>query len=230
MSSPDNFSFRYDFGILASQYDGWYQTREGRTFDLLEKQAFHAFIGSVRSRGNLLDVGCGTGWWSYFFSHLGFSITGVDISPEMVAAARAKNIPSATFQVADAHKLPFADNSFTASAAIASLEFVKKPQTVVKEMACCTRSPGGTIYLGFLNASSKINQKRMAKKGSPYEKARFFTIKEIIKTFSPIGKVQTAVCAFPLAVMLGKSGLWIDWIGTRLKFNHGAFIAVRIDL
>lgn len=230
MNTPDKSASRYNFGTLASRYDGWYQTREGRTFDFLEKQAFITWIGSVRSRGNLLDVGCGTGWWSYFFNHLGFSVTGVDISPEMVAAAREKNIPSATFQVADAHKLPFADNSFTASAAIASLEFVKKPQAVVKEMARCTRSPGGTIYLGFLNASSKINQKRMGIKGSPYEKARFFTIKEINKMFSPIGKVQTAVCAFPFAVMLGKSGLLVDRIGTRLKFKHGAFIAVRIDL
>ena len=230
MNSPDKSSSRYDFGILASQYDCWYQTREGRTFDLLEKQAFLALIGSDRSRGNLLDVGCGTGWWSCFFSNLGFSVTGVDISKEMVAAARAKNIPSATFQVADAHNLPFADNSFNASAAIATIEFVQKPQTVVQEMARCTRSPGGTIYLGFLNASSRINRKRMRKKDSPYEKARFFSIKEIIKTFSSLGKVQTAVCAFPFAVMLGKSGLWIDRIGTRLKFKHGAFIAVRIDL
>ncbi len=230
MHSSNKFSSRYDFGVLANRYDRWYKTREGGIYDLFEKQAILSLVGSEPSKGNLLEVGCGTGWWSCFFSQLGYTVTGVDLSPEMVAIAQSKHIPAASFQVTDAHDLPFVDNSFAASAAIAAIEFMKDAETVVKEMVRCTQRPGGTIYLGLLNASSKINRQRAEKKGSLYEKARFFNLEEITRLLSPLGKVHLAVCAFPFAVMLGKGGLWIDRIGTHLKFKNGAFIAVRIDL
>lgn len=85
----------------------------------------------------------------------------------------------------DAHNLPFVDNSFAASAAIASIEFMKEAETVVKEMIRCTRKPGGRIYFGFLNASSRINRKRAEKKGILYEKARFLKIGELFGMLSP---------------------------------------------
>ena len=187
-------------------------------------------IGTVPPGRKLLEIGCGTGWWSSFFSRLGFCVTGVDISPEMVDAARAKNIPAATFQEVDAHELPFADNTFSASVAIASLEFMREAPKVIQEMVRCTKSPGGTIYLGFLNPAAKINQKRRNKRGSLYAKARFFTLKEIGEAWSRHGKVRSVVCAFPFPVMLGAKGIWLDRLETQLKFKHGAFIAVRVDL
>lgn len=230
MFAGDILSSRHDFGILAGQYDRWYQTGEGKAYDLLEKRAFLDLIGTIQPGQSLLEVGCGTGWWSSFFSRLGFSVTGVDISREMLDAARAKNIPAATFQEADAHELPFADDTFAASAAITSLEFMTEAPKVIHEMARCTRSPGGTIYLGFLNPIAEINRKRRMKKDSFYAKARFFTIEEIEQIFSNYGKVQTVVCAFPMPVKLGPKGIWMDRLETRLKFKHGAFIATRVDL
>jgi ubiquinone/menaquinone biosynthesis C-methylase UbiE len=230
MPSENSLSSRHDFGISASRYDLWYQTREGKVFDLFEKQAFLKLMGTVLPGNNLLEVGCGTGWWSSFFSQKGFSVTGVDISPEMIAVAREKNIASATFQVADAHNLPFADNFFPTSAAITSLEFMGEALKVVEEMIRCTQRPGGTIYLGFLNPLAKINIKRRKKKNSFYAKARFFTIEEIHRTFSRFGEVQTTVCAFPIPVKLGPRGIWLDRLETKIGFKHGAFIATRVDL
>lgn len=231
MNGSDKSSSRQDFGILADRYDRWYETKEGRTYDQLEKQAFLSLIDPQQPKGNLLEVGCGTGWWSSFFSQLGFSVTGVDLFPEMVAAAQAKDIPTATFEVADAHDLPFADKSFAASAAIAAIEFMKEAETVIEEMVRCTQRPGGMVYIGFLNASAKINRHRAKRQSTLYEKARFFSIEEIFTMFSRFGKVHAVVCGFPFAVMLGGPiGRWIDRLGALLKLKNGAFIAVRIDL
>lgn len=230
MYSGDVLSSRHDFGGLADRYDCWYQTGKGKVYDLIEKQTFLDLIGTVPPGKELLEIGCGTGWWSSFFSRLGFSVTGVDISSEMVDAARVKNIPAATFQEVDAHELPFADNSFSASAAITSLEFMREPPKVMQEMVRCTKSPGGIIYLGLLNPIAKINRKRRNKSDSLYAKARFFTLKEIEEAWSRHGMVQSVVCAFPFPVMLGVNGIWLDRLETRLRFKHGAFVAVRVDL
>jgi SAM-dependent methyltransferase len=39
-------------------------------------------------RAQVLDIGCGPGWLSEFLARCGYSVTGVDISPDMVEIAR----------------------------------------------------------------------------------------------------------------------------------------------
>lgn len=38
----------------------------------------------------LLDIGCGTGWTSYFLARRGYTVTGIDIAPEMIHCAQEK--------------------------------------------------------------------------------------------------------------------------------------------
>jgi SAM-dependent methyltransferase len=53
-----------------------------------------------QSAGRVLDIGCGTGDYCGRFASEGFEATGVDVDPEMVAAAE-RRYPGATFRVAD---------------------------------------------------------------------------------------------------------------------------------
>lgn len=55
--------------------------------------------------GRVLDLGCGTGWTSLFLARAGYAVTGVDISPEAIAAAREtadhEQLTAAEFVVGD---------------------------------------------------------------------------------------------------------------------------------
>ena len=41
-------------------------------------------------RAEVLDVGCGPGWLSELLARCGYSVTGIDISPDMVEIARER--------------------------------------------------------------------------------------------------------------------------------------------
>jgi 2-polyprenyl-3-methyl-5-hydroxy-6-metoxy-1,4-benzoquinol methylase len=89
MTSPSRS--RFDFGALASLYDTWYATDEGRRHDAAQKHAVLALLPTPATGGQcLLDVGCGTGHWSLFFAQQGYEVTGVDICPEMIVEAQAR--------------------------------------------------------------------------------------------------------------------------------------------
>jgi len=176
-------------------------------------------------------VGCGTGHWSAFFGARGFGVTGVDIAPEMVAVARRKAIARAAFRVADAHALPFDDEEFDVTAAITVLEFIRDGEAVVREMARCTRRPGGAVIVGALNALAPINRRRKADAEAPYAGARFFTPGEIGALLAPCGRTDVRVCAFaPAASALAALAFLVEPAAAALRLRMGAFIVGRAVL
>jgi SAM-dependent methyltransferase len=73
----------------AGQYDRFYANKDySKECDLIE-QAFKNFgTGKIRS---LLDFGCGAGNHALCLAKRGYQITGVDLSPSMLAAAGEKS-------------------------------------------------------------------------------------------------------------------------------------------
>jgi len=221
---------QFDFNPVAGLYDGWYESREGRRFDLLEKRAVESILKGISARGRLLEVGSGTGWWSRFFARRGFTVTGVDVSPQMVRVARNKGIPGAVFQEGDAHNLACENGEFDVAAAITVLEFTGEPQRVLREMVRCTRM-GGMLVLGVLNAESPLNRARSRETASPYAAARFFSAIELRRLLSPLGRVRIIPCAFALSVKLPPPfGGWLDGLLARLGQRGGAFLAAEVIL
>jgi len=221
---------RFDFDPFAAEYDSWYETAEGKLFDILEKKALRRIMGKAQREGSLLEVGAGTGWWSRFFSDSGLDVTGIDISPQMVDIAQSKNIPNASFKLADAHELPFADGSFSFAAAITSIEFARDPERVLGEMVRCTKKPG-TLFLGVLNERAPINRKRRKLAGGPFATARFFTPDDIHALLTPYGKTTIKLCAFPLSLKLpAPFAGTADDIQAFMRKTSGAFIAGKVEL
>jgi len=87
----------------------------------------------------LLDVGCGSGWLADHFN----DYTGIDGSPEAVAAAAAKGRSILHADVDE--PLPFPDESFDGVVLKDLLEHVADPVAVVRESRRVLRS-GGRVF------------------------------------------------------------------------------------
>ena len=94
-----------------------------------------------------VDVGCGTGALASTLLQTAAParVRGYDLSPEHVAAARARvPDPRAEFAEADATTLPDAAHAFDAAVSGLVLNFVPEPARAVAEMRRVVR-PGGTV-------------------------------------------------------------------------------------
>src|SRR5215213_3665320 len=94
-----------------------------------------------------LDVGCGGGVLAHMVLELTSPGTVVGIDPEVAQIAQASRGPAAgraSFRVADACNLPFAEASFDIAAAGLVLNFIAERSQAVAEMRRVTRA-GGSV-------------------------------------------------------------------------------------
>ena len=79
----------------------------------------------------ILDLGCGDGRLTERLAAGGASMVGVDLSAEMVSAARARGVEAF---VASAEALPFADGAFAAVFSNAVLHWVRDHDAMLREV------------------------------------------------------------------------------------------------
>ena len=83
---------------------------------------------------DLLDVGCGTGYFIDMFSNeRKANYIGLDLSEEMINVSQEKKIENAKFIVGYADKLPFEDNSFDVVTCIQSFHHYPETQGAMRE-------------------------------------------------------------------------------------------------
>lgn len=95
--------------------------------------------------GTALDAACGTGRHAGHLAALGHTVIGVDISPEMLAVARAK-IPGAEFREGDLHQLPVPDQHADVVVCALALTHVPELAPVLAEFVRVLR-PGGHLVI-----------------------------------------------------------------------------------
>ncbi len=129
----------YNFDTIARTYD-----RLNRLMTLgLDRCWRKRALRGVQ--GNVLDVACGTGDMAVSLVERGCTVTGIDLSEEMLAIARQK-APMVTFMIADAEHLPFPDASFDAvTCAFGVRNFVHLEQGL-NEMLRVLK-PGGQLVI-----------------------------------------------------------------------------------
>lgn len=221
----------FDFDRIADRYDQWYHSVRGKVYDRIEKKAISNLLAGVPEGGRLLEVGCGTGHWSRYFSSKGFKVTGIDVSEKMIQIVREKHIPNSLFEVADGRNLPFEDGSFDVAAAITVLEFSADPQRIISEMVRCVKKDKGVLIIGVLNALNEYHQKRKNNPDSVYSSSHLFSPQQLQNLLRSYGVPRTQIAGFvpPKDWLLGISPLW-EYAGRLLCPSKGAFIASRVDL
>jgi ubiquinone/menaquinone biosynthesis C-methylase UbiE len=101
---------------------------------------------------NVLDLGCGTGNVMMRLTQLGLCITGVDVSPEMLAVARRKIPPGAAARFVQTGAVELIDHfpagSFdTIVSILVFSELSDAEQRVVLRQCRCLLHPGGRLIL-----------------------------------------------------------------------------------
>ena len=112
------------------------------------RAALTAFAEDIRDLGPVLDVGCGPGTVTAFLADLGIDVSGVDLSPRMVAHAR-RRYPGLRFDVASATELHRRDASL--GGVLGWWSLFNLPRDVLPGvLASFARAlvPGGQVLLG----------------------------------------------------------------------------------
>jgi ubiquinone/menaquinone biosynthesis C-methylase UbiE len=129
--------------------------RFARTADLVaERQDAGAaeleeqVLAFVQPRGDerALDSGTGAGALALALANHVAEVVGVDVEPELLARARERAPANATFEEADATRLPFPDACFDLAGTLRTLHHVHRPEVAIAELVRVTR-PGGRLIV-----------------------------------------------------------------------------------
>ncbi len=139
----------YDFDEIARDYDRMNHLMTAGLDRCWRKRAVQGLHGKV------LDVACGTGDMVVELLRQGCSVTGVDLSKEMMAIAKRK-APQAEYRLADAEHLPFGDASFDAvTCAFGVRNFVHLEQGL-HEMLRVLKPGGRMVILELATPDSSL--------------------------------------------------------------------------
>jgi ubiquinone/menaquinone biosynthesis C-methylase UbiE len=116
------------------------------------------------SDDRVLDVGCGIG--SIEQRLPGYDIVGIDMSEEMVQAARSR--VGRQFIVGDGRTLPITTDSVNAVFFVATLEFIREVETVLSE-AVRVLEPDGVMAALILNTRSTYVRSNLERDGSYFQ-------------------------------------------------------------
>lgn len=116
-------------------------------------------------KASVLDVGCGTGSLSLILARLGYTVTGIDISPQMLAQAqvKAKTAGQAiAFSLMDAASPHFAPQSFDVLVCRHVLWALSDPPQVLKNWVNLLTSLGRLILIeGYWDTGVGLPAKKL---------------------------------------------------------------------
>ncbi len=114
MPTQDSATLRFvaprpAYNMAAASYDGW----DWQTFwRLNEVPLLLEAIGRLTNVRSILDVGIGTGYLAKCLSDLGYDVTGIDVSENMLAIARDRMGCDAKLIQGDAQRMPLFKTGF----------------------------------------------------------------------------------------------------------------------
>ncbi|MGY0693644.1 class I SAM-dependent methyltransferase [Virgibacillus sp. FSP13] len=108
----------------------------------------------LTKKGKILDIGCGDGYGSYKLHNVGYQVTGVDLSTEMIRRAKDR-VPNEEIEFLQGNvmNLPFDSNSYNGVMAINVLEWTEQPAIALKELQRVLKKDG-LLCIGILGPTA----------------------------------------------------------------------------
>lgn len=210
-----------------ANYEAWYHTPHGRWIGDREF-ALLAHLLKPEKGASVLDVGCGTGYFSRRFAQTGLTVTGIDQDAEALDFARGQDKrqdDKVSYLQANARDLPFSDHSFDYSSAITSFCFINDPQQALREMWRVTRN---ALVLGLLNKQSLLYRQKHGH--GNYQGARWDRADEVMKVWIPALPTAPQTITTRSAIFLPQGNRIARWseqfIPKQLPF--GGFLAIYL--
>lgn len=137
---------RAAYDAIAGAYDAQFAGElDGKPLDRGLLAAFLDLAGP----GTVADVGCGPGHVTRFLAARHPGVTGIDLSPAMIATARER-APELEFTVGSMLRLPVTDGAWAGAIALYSIIHLTAAEraTACREFARAIR-PGGWLLIAF---------------------------------------------------------------------------------
>lgn len=159
MTDPEHVaSARAVYDLAASRYVDFVGTEiSATTEDPIDRSLLVAFVELVEAgpNGRVADIGCGPGRVAALLAGHGLDVVGIDVSQEMLAAARSAH-PRIRFELGQLTALPF--DSATIAGAVCWYSTIYTPPKHLGEAFTefdRVLSPGGHVLLGFQAGSGE---------------------------------------------------------------------------
>lgn len=210
--------------MTPQQYDAWYAAPRGAWIGELEYRLLQAMLRPAPG-SSILEVGCGTGYFSRRFALDGHAVTGIDVDPAMIDYARGHAAAREQYAVADALALPFGGRRFDYCISVTALCFLPDERKALKEMVRVARDG---IAMGLLNRRSLLYLKK-GEGGGAYHGAHWHTPREVRALLDGIPCTKNEIRS---AVFLPSGGAAARRLEALIpgKTLLGGFLAASADL
>ncbi len=180
----------------AHEYEQIYEKPERQT----DLSRLRSWLRDALDGHRVLEVACGTGYWTAALAPVAAAITATDASPEVLALARGKDYPigRVRFAVADAYALDPIDGEFTAGLAAFWWSHVPCERQAEFLRGLHRRLGLGAVVVLMDNrfvegSSTRISQRDAA--GNTYQQRRLMdgTTHEVLKNFPTGTELEAAL-------------------------------------
>jgi SAM-dependent methyltransferase len=178
------------FSPRVAAYDAWYDTSRGQWIGETELALMMEML-KPEPGGSLLDVGCGTGWFTRKLAGvMRGEIAGIDPDEDALRLALARAARGERYELGRGEALPFADGAFDFTVSVAALCFIADERKAVREMLRVTRK---RFALGLLHRRSLLWRQKGRDGGTgAYAGAHWHTAAEARALFDglPVADLQ----------------------------------------
>ncbi|HBC3531332.1 TPA: malonyl-ACP O-methyltransferase BioC [Vibrio vulnificus] len=170
----DKLAIAQAFGKAAKSYDQHAAFQREVGHKLLDK------LPQDLSGLRVLDLGCGTGYFSWQLLQRGAEVVCADLSHEMLEQAKARcGLESVSYRVADAESLPFERDEFDIVFSSLALQWCEDLSRPLREMNRVVKPHGQVLFSTLLDGSLNELKQAWAKIDSYQHVNRFISANQV---------------------------------------------------